>query len=150
MSNKNYAQVPDLLVQGLLRWDLDMIVAVLVSGAQYHSDHKNLSQLGVPVLGKTPIQGRWLGQNGMAMGLPASFGSAESEQEYQVIVAKDVGLGDPLVLSYLDQNSEGDPLTVKRSGTLIVRPYYDVNVQPLINPPLSEPAPTVGVWMVLG
>jgi len=149
MSNKNYAQVPDLLVQGKLRWDIDSIVAMLVTGAEYHSEHKKFSELGVSSLGQVPIQGRWLGQDGMAMGLPAAFPHAEAEQEYQVLVAKDIGLGDPLLLAFVDQDGEGDPLTVLRSGTLIIRPFYGVTVQPLINPPLSEPPPTVGVWMVL-
>lgn len=148
MSNKNYAQVTDLLAQGKLRWELDMIQAMLVTGAQYHSEHKNFSELKVPLLGQAPIQGRWLGQGGMAMGLPASF-RAESDKEYQVLVVKDIGMGDPLVLSFIDQDGDGKSIGVKRSGTLIVRPYYDLNVQPLINPPLSEPPPTVGVWMVL-
>lgn len=150
MSNKNYAQVTDLLAQGQLKWVSDSILALLCKNVAYNANHKRLSDIsGKTVVSQAPIQGRWLGKGGMAMGLPAAFGSALSEQEYQVLVAKDDGRYDPLLLSFMDQDDQGEPLGVLRTGTLIVRPYHNVEVQPLINPPLPAAPPTVGVWMVL-
>ena len=156
--NSNYAQVADMVEQGQLHWATDPINAVLLTSAAFDGAHQRLSDIPLKtVIGTAPIQGRWLGADGQAMGLPATFPRAKSGVEYQVVVTKDDGRSNPILLSWLDEDSDGETLGVLRSGTLIIRPYYDNSVQPAAtgiirlqdSPPPEPPPPTVGVWMVL-
>lgn len=146
MTNQNYAQVTDLVVSNQLDWVKDSIVALLTQNAAFNTDHKRLSEAGVRALFSSPIQGRWLGTEGMAMGLPAVFGQVASGQEYQVLVAKDDGRHDPQLLAFMDEDMDGNPLTVLRGGTLIVRPTTENLPTP---PETVTPPPTSGFWMKL-
>lgn len=143
MSNQNYSQVTTLVATQQLNWVTDLVVALLVQDTHFDTDHTRLSQVG-RALSSAPIQGRWL-DGSMAMGLPAAFGLVASGQEYQVLVAKDDGRNDPLVLSYMDEDMNGDPITVLRGGTMIIRPSQEN----LPTPPDPAPPPTSGFWMKL-
>jgi hypothetical protein len=147
VSNKNYDQVTDLLAQGKLRWDIDAIAAVLVKDGAYDPAHKRLTDVGAVFQTSAPIQGRWIGENGAAMGLPAIFNKVAGGQEYQVLVVQEDGGINPVLLAYMDEDAEGDVITIQRTGSLIVRPQQGV-VQPLIEP-VQTPPPTTGVWMTL-
>lgn len=146
MSNQNYDQVPNLSAQGLLNWQTDAIVALLLTDAEYDGSHKRLSEVGARFRASSPIQGRWLGADGEAMGLPASFGQAQAGLEYQVIVAQDDGRNDPVLLAFIGEDSNASPINVQRGGTLIVRPTQDNPPEP---PDMVTPPPTTGMWMKL-
>ena len=146
MSNQNYAHVNDLLAAGQLNWVSDSILALLVSDAAFDVADTRLSDVGARLRSSAPIQGRWLGEGGMAMGLPATFNQVAADQEYQVIVAKDDGGGNPLVLSFINEDTEGTPISVQRGGSLIVRPTQENLPVP---PETMEPPPTTGFWMKL-
>lgn len=146
MSNQNYTQVVDLVASNQLDWVRDSIVALLTKDAALDPAHKRLSETGVRALFSSLIQGRWLAEGGMAMGLPAVFGQVAADQEYQVIVAKDDGRNDPQLLAFMDEDMNGNPITVQRGGTLIIRP----TTENLPTPPDSvTPPPTSGFWMKL-
>jgi hypothetical protein len=142
MPNQKYSQVTDLLVQGKLRWTTDAISALLFTDATFDANNTKVSDLGVRPVSTVPIMGRSLGQGGAALGYPATFNQADPEDEYQVIVAKDDGLHDLLLLAFIDVNNDGNPLTVVRPGSLIVRPVE-------AGTPLVDGQPTTGVWMRL-
>lgn len=146
MTNQNYAQVTDLLTAGTLRWDTDSILALLVSGASFDASNKLLADLGVAVITRAPIQGRWIGEGGFAMGLPAAFQKVAAGTIFQVIVAQDNGTANPVLLSYMDETTEGGDITVQRGGALIIRPSQDNPPQP---PDNLIPPPTTGLWMKL-
>lgn len=143
MTNQNYSQVTDLVVSNQLDWVRDSIVALLVQGTIFDTDDTRLSQVG-RALSSSPIQGRSL-DGVMAMGLPATFGLVAPNEAYQVLVAKDDGRHDPLVLAFMDEDMNGNPITVLRGGTLIIRPTQDN----LPTPPDPAPPPTSGFWMKL-
>lgn len=146
MSNQNYDQVTDLVAQGSLHWDTDQIVALLVTGAAFDGAHLRLSDVGASYVTSAPIQGRWIGEGGMAMGLPAAFQKVLSEQEYQVLVAQDDGRGNPVLLSFMNEDTDGNVIAVQRTGTLIVRPSQENLPTP---PETVTPPPTTGFWLKL-
>lgn len=145
MTNQNYAQVTDLVASQQLNWVTDSIVALLTKNAPFDTDNQRLSDTGVRALASTTIQGRWLDSGGMAMGLPATFGLVAASEVYQVIVAQDDGRNDPRLLAYMNEDMDGNPLTVLRGGTLIIRPTQEN----LPTPPDPAPPPTSGFWMKL-
>jgi hypothetical protein len=145
VTNQNYAQVTDLVAAQQLNWVTDSIVAMLTQGAPFNTNHLRLSDTGVRALFSSQIQGRWL-DGDMAMGLPAIFGQVASGQVYQVIVAKDDGRNDPQLLAYFNEGMDGEPLSVLRGGTFIIRPTQENLPTP---PDTMEPPPTSGFWMKL-
>jgi hypothetical protein len=144
MTNQNYAQVMDLLATGTLHWDTDSIIALLVTGASFDATNKRFSDLGASLVTRAPIQGRWIAEGGLAMGLPAAFSMVAPGTPFQVVVAQDNGSADPVLLSYLDENADGDPIEVQRGGTLVVRPSQENLPTP---PDTMTPPPTTGLWM---
>jgi hypothetical protein len=144
--NQNYDQVTSLVTGGQLRWDVDSIAAMLVRNAQYNAGHQRFSELAAPLVTSAPINGRWVGENGEGMGLPAVFGAVQAAQPYQLLIVKDDGRSDPLVLAWLDEDTSSEDISVQRAGSLIVRPVAEPSVVP---PPGITPPPTTGLWMLL-
>jgi hypothetical protein len=143
MANKNYDQVAELFVQGKLSWETDAIIALLCVGETFDASNKTVADLIGNRYGVQPIQGRWFSE-GLAMGLPVAFQKvAAGPAGYQIVVAQDVGNNNPNLLAYIDANADDSPITVQRTGTLIIRP-----VLPPIEVPPERP-PTIGVWMRL-
>jgi hypothetical protein len=142
MANTNYEQVAELFVQGKLSWELDSIIALLCVGADFESSAKTVADLAGNRYGVQPIQGRWFSE-GLAMGLPVAFQKVPAGAEFQIVVAQDVGNNNPNLLAFIDANADDSPITVQRTGTLIIRP-----VLPSIEVPPERP-PTIGVWMRL-
>jgi len=142
MANTNYEQVAELFVQGKLSWELDSIIALLCVGADFESSAKTVADLTGNRYGVQPIQGRWFSE-GLAMGLPVAFQKVPAGAEFQIVVAQDVGNNNPNLLAFIDANADDSPITVQRTGTLIIRP-----VLPPIEVPPERP-PTIGVWMRL-
>ena len=143
MANQNYAQVATLLDEGKFRWETDSVVAILYTSAVFDESDKTVADLTGARLTTQLIQGRWLGPEGQAMGLPVAFPKADAGPTYQIVVAQEVGNGNPNLLAFIDSNADDSPITVLRSGTLIVRPV----LAPVEVPP--ERPPTIGVWMKL-
>ena len=139
MANEKYSQVTDLLAQGRLNWQTNLIDAALLKDATFDKDHKLLSEVGSPVA-RTSIQGRWVGPGGECMGYSVFFTAAEAEVPYQVVVIQDTGTGDPNVLAWYDTDESDGPLQMENTGTLVIRPQVPDTVQ--------EGAPTESrVWM---
>jgi hypothetical protein len=146
VSNQNYDQVSDLVTQGKLLWATDLISALLTQSAAFDAGHTRLSQTGGSFITQAPIPGRYVAEGGKAMGLPATFPKVASGQEFQVLIVRNDGSMDPQLLAFLDEDSQGNPITVQRSGTLIVRPSQENLPVP---PDTMEPPPTTGFWLKL-
>jgi len=142
MANQNYDQVAELFVQGKLSWETDAIIALLCVGETFNASAKTVGDLGGNRYGVQPIQGRWF-DSGLAMGLPVAFQKVSASAGYQIVVAQDVGNNNPNLLAFIDANADDSPITVQRTGTLIIRP-----VLPPVEVPPERP-PTIGVWMRL-
>lgn len=141
MANQNYDQVAELYAQGNLSWEQDAIVAFLYTGEVFDPAAKTVADLTGQRKASQRIDGRFF-IDGLALGLPAAFQKVGAGPEYQIIVAQDTGNNDPNLLSFIDANSDGTPITVQRTGTLIIRP-----VLPSVEVP--DRPPTIGVWMRL-
>jgi hypothetical protein len=142
MANQNYDQVAELFAQGKLSWEQNVIVALLRTGTTFDASAKTTADLDGAQLTSQRITGRWFSE-GLAMGLPVAYPRVSQDTEYQIVVAQDSG-GDPVVLAFIDTNADDSPITVQRTGTLIVRPVLpDITVPP-------EQPPTIGVWLRLG
>lgn len=147
MANQNYDQVPQLYAQGKLSWTQDAILAVLVTDGVFDAAQKTVAELVGSRRATAPIPGRFMGPDGAAMGLPVTFPKAGSGIEYQVVLVKDTGNNDPLLLAYVDADMNDNPITILRSGTLIVRPVLPA--EPPVPPDNVVLPPTTGVWMNL-
>jgi hypothetical protein len=140
--NQNYDQVATLFAQGKLSWERDQIVALLCTGATFDAVDKTVADLEGKRQASQRIDGRHVIDN-MAMGLPVAFQKVSQGLEFQVVVVQDVGSDSPNLLSFIDSNADDSPITVQRTGTLIIRPVLpDIEVPP-------ERPPTIGVWMQL-
>jgi hypothetical protein len=146
MPNSNYTQVMDLYNQGKLNWVSGEIRALLYLGLTQNLAHQRVSNLGSSPIAAASVTGRSITIDGKALGLPATFQRVDAATGYQVVVVLDDGRGDPLLLTFIEENMTGNPLAVSHSGSLIVRP-----VEPAPDPLPGESAlpPTVGVWMAL-
>ena len=142
MANRNYDQVAELYAQGKLSWEQDAIIALLCVGETFDASAKTVADLAGSRVAVQSIQQRWF-YDGLAMGLPVAFQKVSSGVEFQVLVAQDTGNNNPNLLAYIDANADDSPITVARTGTLIIRPV----LPPVEVPP--ERAPTIGVWMRL-
>jgi hypothetical protein len=138
MANRNYDQVGEIP----LDWESDTILALLYAGATFNASDKTVADLDASNLATQPIQGRWLSE-GLAMGLPVAFQKVSADLEFQIVVVQNMGDGNPSLLAFIDANADDSPITVLRTGTLIIRP-----VLPSIEVPPERP-PTIGVWMKL-
>lgn len=145
MPNSNYAQVATLVAQGKLHWETDAISAALVTGATFNANHTKLAEVAGSRVGMATILGRSVTDDDEALGQPVVYPTARKSTNYQVIIVQRINASDALVLAWIDENQDGDPITIARDGTLIVRP-----VQTDIVPPDGVVLPPqVGVWMKL-
>jgi hypothetical protein len=142
MANQNYEQVAELFAQGKLSWETDAIIAMLCTDVAFDPSAKTVADMGGERRAVQPIQGRWFSE-GNAMGLPVAFQKVGAGIDYQIVVAQDVGNNNPNLLAFIDANADDSPITVQRTGTLIIRP-----VLPPVEVPPERP-PTIGVWMRL-
>lgn len=142
MANQNYDQATQLFNEGKLIWARDSILAMLCTGNTFDASMKTVADMEGDRRAVQPIQGRWYAE-GLAMGLPVAFQKVSQGLEYQIVVAQDVGNNNPNLLAFIDSNEDDSPITVQRTGTLIIRP-----VLPSIEVPPERP-PTIGVWMKL-
>ena len=142
MANQNYEQVAELLAQGKLSWETDLIIAMLCVNETFDGSAKTVADLSGQRVAVQRIDGRWY-SDGLAMGLPVAFQKVAAGGEYQILVAQDVGNNNPNLLAFIDANADDSPITVQRTGTLIIRP-----VLPPVEVPPERP-PTIGVWMRL-
>jgi len=145
MSNSNYAQVSTLLAQGKLHWQTDNISALLLTGASFDAADTTVADVGGTSVGGGPVMGRALVEN-KALGQPVFFSEVTADSEYQVILVQNTGPNTANVLAFIDENFDGDPITVDRDGTLVVRP---VEFDPEEAPDGTVIPPQVGVWMTL-
>ena len=123
MANQKYAQVPSMAGSGQLNWRSDHIVALLMEGASFNSAHTHLNNITPgQQRASAEIPGRQMGDRGEALGLPAVFSRVVKDTPFQVIVVKDVGDNNPMLLAFYDQDAEAGPLQMNNNGTLIVRP----------------------------
>lgn len=143
MANQNYDQVAELLAQGKLSWESDLIIAMLCQGESFDGSAKTVADLAGTRKAVQRIDGRWY-SDGLAMGLPVAFQKVAAGLEFQIVVAQDDGRNNPNLLAYIDANADDSPITIQRTGTLIIRP-----VLPSIEVPPERP-PTIGVWMKVG
>lgn len=139
--NQNYEQVAELYAQGKIHWESDKIVAMLCTETTFEASDKTVGDLDGQRVAIQPISGRHFAGS-LGMGLPVVFQYVGQGLEYQIIVALDDGMDDPKLLSFIDSNADDSPITLQRSGTLIIRPVLPST------PPSGQP-PTIGVWLRL-
>lgn len=141
MANQNYDQVAELYAQGKLSWEQDAIIAMLCTGESFDASAKTVADLAGERAAVQPIFGRYF-EDGNAMGLPVAFQKVAANTEFQIVVAQDVGNNNPNLLAFIDVNADDSPITLQRTGTLIIRPVLPAT------PPADKP-PTIGVWLRL-
>ena len=139
MANAKYAQVPAMAASGQLNWSRDHVVAFLYQGATFSAAHSRLNQVGGTQVGVSEIAGRYVGQGGEAVGLPATFYAVPKDTNYQVLVAVDQGMGvSPGLVAFYDVDADAAPLRTTNNGSFILRPVTFVDGEP----------PSIGTWMV--
>ena len=138
MANQKYNNLSVLMASGPFNWVVDPINAYLMQNAIYDATDIRLGDTSGIRIDHVPVQGRQVDATGSLLGLPVSYNRVTKDLTFQVIIAKDVGPGtQPLVLAFFDEDEDGEPLTLKNNGTLIVRPQ-------LVEP---DEAPLLGVWV---
>lgn len=135
--NSKYDQVIDLLTGDHLKWDTDDIIAVLMKDAVFDANNTRFKQIEGSKVATAPLQGRYVESGGRFMGYPVIFNKVPAG-EYQVVICRNDGSGDPQPLVWFDSNADSDPITLDRNGTLIVRPYQDAS---------DIPVSTAGLWL---
>lgn len=137
MANQKYAQVASMAGSGQLNWRSDHIVALLMKSVVFNAANTHLTDLiSVQQRASSEIGSRQMGAGGEALGLPAVFPRVAKDEAFQVLVVKDVGDSDPMLLAFYDQDQAAGPLQMVNNGTLIVRPT---------DFPESAP-PQLGIW----
>lgn len=140
MANQKYAQVASMAGSGQLNWRGDHIIALLMQGAVFVSSHTHVSNLpGLTQKASAEVAGRVMGEGGEALGLPAAFPRVTKAQPFQVLIVKDVGDADPMLLAFYDQDSASGTIQMVNNGTLIVRPTTFLGASP----------PELGVWFTI-
>ena len=105
MANSKYAQVPAMAASGQLNWSRDRVLAFLYTGATFSAAHTRLSEVSGAQVAVSEIGGRYVGEGGEAVGMPATFDRVAKETNYQVIVAVDHGGGySPGLIAFYDQD----------------------------------------------
>lgn len=122
MANKKYDNLVPLMAAGGLSWARDKILGVLYEAVTFDATDVRLLDILGTERGKVEIPGRSIGPTGSLLGFPASFPAAAANVNYAVVLAKDDGTNNPLVLSFYDANDTGAPIKVTTAGTLLVRP----------------------------
>lgn len=130
MANAKYNNLVPLMAAGGLSWARDKILAVLYSGLTFDATDVRLQDVAGTEKARVEIPGRSIGPTGSLLGSPASFGAAAANVNYAVVLAKDDGTGNPLVLSFYNVNDVGGPIKVTTGGTLLVRPQGSTDSTP--------------------
>jgi hypothetical protein len=130
MANAKYDNLIPLLAAGRLNWPADRIQGILLEGATFDATDVRLSDVPGTIKGRVALPQRTIGPDGSFLSFPASFPGATGGVQYAVVVAKDDGLGNPLVLSFYNQTAAAGPLTITSDGTLTVRPSGATNTTP--------------------
>ena len=111
-----------------------------MQGAVFDSAHTHLTELltaDAEVVAE--IGSRQMGAGGEALGLPAVFPRVAKDTPFQVLVVKDVGDANPMLLAYYDEDDAAGPLEMNNNGTLIVRPATFPEASP----------PQLGIWFTI-
>lgn len=137
MPNQKYDNLTELLEAKTLNWNTDVIEGILVTGATFDPAHVRFSELGTPSKLRSPIPGRSVSPDGDLLGWPVSFHRVQKDIVFQLVVVKNDGSNNPLVLAFYGADEGDDPLTLKYTGTLIVRPLIVEDPDP----------PVLGVWV---
>jgi hypothetical protein len=140
MANQKYSQVASMAGSGQLNWRGDHIVGMLMQFVAFNPAHTHTSDLvGAARIATAEIGGRQMGVGGEALGLPAAFPRVAKNTPFQVLVVKDVGDSNPMLLAFFDQDAASGPLQMVNNGTLIVRPTTFPEASP----------PQLGVWFTI-
>ena len=137
MANNRYDSVAGMADAGQLNWSQDRILGLLVQSATFNAAHTRVNQIGATQVATSDIPGRYMGSGGQAMGLPASFPRALKDVDYQVLLVKDVGDNDPLLVAFYDRDESNLPLRMTNNGMFILRPVAIVAGTP----------PEIGMWL---
>lgn len=122
MANSKYDQVADLLAAGKFNWRSDRILGLLCTNAVFNAANTVLSQITGEVVSEVPIQGRSVGAGGLCLGYPAFFSAVAGDTPYQLILVQDMGVGDPNLVGFFDEDEVGADLIAQNDGTFVVRP----------------------------
>lgn len=126
MSSQRYTQLTGMLDSGQLIWQSNRILAVLVTGVEFNPDHQRISDAGgVHVGSAAPIENRYVDDSRHGRGNAVGFNNAPAETPFEVLIVKDDGSGNPLLLGFLDSDSDGLPISIPYPGTCIIRPAPD-------------------------
>lgn len=122
MPSAKFNQFADLLAAGTLRWQADQIMGVLLTDYTFVASHQTLADVTTSVTPfRAPVMQRWVAPGGKLMGLGVVFQAIPADT-YQMVLVQDLGNGNPKLLSYYDENADGDDLVLENQGSLIVRP----------------------------
>jgi hypothetical protein len=140
MANAKYDYLTEMMASGRFNWTSDHIVAMLTKGVAYDATDQRLSdalaQAGALHQATSEVTGRALASGNQAIGNPATFPTVAKLTDYQVLLVKDEGTGDPAMVAFYDTSDVPGPVRIQNNGTLIVRPVDSGQVPP--------PA---GVWL---
>ena len=105
--------------------------------ATFVPTHTRVNQTSAVQVGTSEVPGRSHGSGGQAMGRPASFNRALKNILYQVLLVKDVGDDNPLLIAFYDRDEANQPLQMVNNGTFILRPVAVAAGAP----------PEIGMWL---
>jgi hypothetical protein len=121
--NQKYNNLTTLMTTGKLNWAGDPITASLMTGVVFDATDVTLPDTGGMWMQTMPIIGRSVDSDGNLIGGSVSFSNMPKDTEFQMLILKDFGPSmQPQLLAFYDVDEQGDPLTLKNNGTLIVRP----------------------------
>jgi hypothetical protein len=135
---QNYAHLPAVVSAGF-DWEDSLVYALLYEGAVFDPTHKRASQVGQWIK-REPLQGRFVTDDGGWAGQPALFYMVAPEHTYQMVLGYDDGEHNELLLSFYDENTQGEPIQVARRGSLFGRPATEEIGTP----------PSYGIWLAPG
>lgn len=122
MANEKYDNLMVMMTTGKLNWAGDAIVAYLMSDVTFDPTDVALAEAGGSQLGVVPIPRRSVTVDGL-LGGAVSFTYMPKDIDFQMLIAKDSGPGTtPSLLAFYNVDDQGQPLRLKNTGTLIVRP----------------------------
>jgi len=131
MANAKYDNLVPMLASGRLNWPADTIQAFLMTGTTFNAIHKRVSEVGGTPVGRVPLPERTVRDtDGALLGFPVSFPNAPGNVNFSVIIAKDDGINDPLVISFYDRNQSNAVIKLTAPGTITVRPVGSDSVTP--------------------
>lgn len=136
MANQKYDNLQTMLSQGRLNWNVDNIVAVLMTGATFDATDAVLSDLGVGALASVQVPGRSVAADGTLLGLPVVFNSVAKDTPLQVIFCREDGVSS-VPLAWFDSDENDAPMTLKNNGTFTMRPTPVPDASP----------PQLGTWV---